>query len=463
MVTAEVGLGAEKGIRIVEELRSSLRGSVLTRVDPGYEETRSLWNGMIDVWPAVVVVPVDEADVQTAVRVAASSGLPLSIKGGGHNVAGKALSENGIVIDMREMRAVRVDPEYRRAYVQGGALWSDVDAATARFGLATTGGVISSTGVAGLTLGGGIGWLVGKHGMSIDNLVSVTVVTADGELVQASAQSNADLFWALRGGGGNFGVVTELEFALHERGDVLGGLLVYPVESAPEVLEVYREFTRTAPEELGLYAEPTVDPESGQPVFVLVFFWPGAEATGREILAELTSLATPLANLVEMVPYPAFQQMFDPVFPHGTRYYWKGTLVSSLEPELVEVIARNIAELPSPNSTCVIEWYRGAMNRVESSATAFANREAQYQILIIGSWQSADDDAAVVDWVRRFQAEVAPFGLGQGFLNFNSVESADSNAVIRQSFGANWDRLVAIKRQIDPNNMFRGNHNILPN
>ncbi|MGD9715198.1 MAG: FAD-binding oxidoreductase, partial [Thermomicrobiales bacterium] len=417
---------------------------------------------MIDVKPAVLVSPLDEQDVQQAIRIAVEQDMRLSVKGGGHNVAGHALVENGLVIDLSEMRGVRVDPQRRRVYVQGGALWSDVDTATARYGLATPGGVISHTGVAGLTLGGGIGWLMGKHGMVIDNLISARVVTANGDVVVASEDSHPDLFWALRGGGGNFGVVTEFEFALHEQGDIFGGLLIYPIEQASEVLAVYQRFTETAPDQLGLYAEPSTDPESGQRVFVLAFFWPGEIEEGKALLESLKAAIPPAVDGVQVMPYTDIQQAFDPVFAHGVRYYWKGVLLESLAPEVLDAVDRLGSHPPFPGCTAVIEWYRGPMNRVDSAATAFANRNAQFQVVIIGAWDRPEDDQEGIEWARSVYRAIAPYGLGQGFLNFNSVEADNARDMVHRSYGANYDRLVEVKRAYDPDNVFRGNHNILP-
>ena len=386
----------------LDGLRKRVSGSVLTGGEPGYDESRTIWNGMIDKRPAVIVRAIDEVDVQRAVVFARDQGLSLSVKSGGHNVAGYAVTDGGVMIDLSEMRAVRVDPILCRAYVEGGAIWRGVDAATTQHGLATTGGVISSTGVAGLTLGGGIGWLVGKHGMSIDNLVSATIVTASGDIITASQESNPDLFWAIRGGGGNFGVLTSFELALHPQGDVLAGFVAYPVSEAREVLEFYRQFTRTAPDELGAYAQISTDVESGMRLVAIAVFWPGDLAEGERILAPLRSFKTPLMEMIGPMPYVEWQQAFDADFPHGRRYYWKGALMRELNDRVLDAMVEHASETELPWSMAVIEWYRGQMNQVEPGATAFANREAQYQVIAVGGWDDPADDETGIAWARGF-------------------------------------------------------------
>jgi FAD/FMN-containing dehydrogenase len=464
MISTAPGMNVGGAIapRETDQLRQRLAGALLEAGDAGYDEARTLWNGMIDKRPALIVQAQDELDIQRAVAFAAGHDLPLSVKAGGHNVAGHALVEGGLTIDLSAMRDVRVDPAARRARVQGGAHWRDFDAATAPYGLATTGGVISSTGVAGLTLGGGIGWLVGKHGMSIDNLLSATVVTAAGDIVTASETSHPDLFWALRGGGGNFGVVTSFEFALHPVAEVLAGYIVYPIEEAREVLARYREFTETAPDDLGCYAQLSTDPESGARVAALAFCWPGDPEEGRRLLAPLRAFGTPLAEVMEVMPYVDWQQAFDEEFPHGRSYYWKGALLEQIEDAAIDGLIEHAAETPLPWCTMAIEWYRGAMNRVPADATAFANRAAHYQMVAIGGWDKPGEEARGIEWTRTVHQAVAPWSLSGAFLNFNSGGDEDKRALARRGFGQNWDRLVAIKQRYDPTNLFRRNNNIPP-
>ncbi len=447
---------------VAELLKVQVRGEVILPDDSRYDAARAIWNGMIDKRPSAIVVAADEADVQTVVRFAAQQGLTLSVKGGGHNVAGHAVSEGGITIDLSSLRDVQVDPERRTARVQGGALWADVDEATATHGLATTGGVISSTGVGGLTLGGGIGWLMGRHGMSIDNLLSARVVTADGAVVTASETSHPDLFWAIRGGGGNFGIVTEFEFTLHPVGEVLAGFFAYPVSEAREVFEYYRQFTEDAPEELGCYARISTDPESGMRVVAVAVFWPGDIDEGQRVIQPLRDFKTPLVEMVGPMPYGEWQKAFDAEFPHGRRYYWKSTMVKRLSGNLLDAIVRNAADVELPLTIAVIEWYRGPMNLVPNEATAFASREAEYQIVGIGAWDEPSDDEAGIAWTRKLHRDMQPYSLNRAFLNFDSSDTTDRSATIAAAYGQNWSRLVEIKNRYDPENLFSENNNISP-
>jgi hypothetical protein len=447
---------------VVTAFRDRLGGHLLLPEDAGYDESRRIWNGMIDKHPALIVRAAGVADVRQAVIFAREHNLPLSIKGGGHNVAGHAVSDGGLMLDLGTMRAVRVDPTARTARVQGGALWRDVDRETTAFGLATTGGVVSSTGVAGLTLGGGIGWLIGKHGMTIDNLLSVDLVTADGEFVTAGVESHPDLFWAVRGGGGNFGVATSFEFALHPQGDVLGAILVYPVARAADLLAFYREFTATAPEELNADGIVGTDPESGARVAIIAVCWVGDPAEGQRAIESLRRLGEPLFEMVGPVPYAAWQQAFDTENPSGRRYYWKGNLLRDLPDAVLEAVVDLASAPPLPGLMIAFESYRGAMNRVSASATAFPHRDAHYQLVISGGWDDPADDQVGIGWVRGLHAATEAYALNGGFLNFNAMDETDRSRRVRAGFGQNWDRLVEIKRRYDPHNLFRENNNIVP-
>lgn len=446
----------------IESLRENLGGQVFVAGVPGYDEARRVWNGMIDKCPALIVRPSGVTDVRRSVDFAQEHGLPVAIKGGGHNVAGHAVTEGGLMLDLSAMRAVRVDPVARTARVQGGALWSAVDRETAAFGLATTGGQISHTGVAGLTLGGGIGWLVGKHGMTIDNLRAVDLVTADGAFVTASDGSHPDLFWALRGGGGNFGVATSFEFALHPRGDVLAGVVAHPITKARDVLAFYREFTATCPDELTVYAQLTTDPNSGARLAAMAAFWPGDPAEGERVLAPLRAFGPPLVDTIRPLPYLVWQQMFDPKYPHGRRYFWKSILVRELADEILDALVERAAVPPLPGLYVTIECYAGPMNRVGATETAFAHREARYQPVVVGSWDDPADDATGIAWARGVHAAIEPHGLNGAFLNFNALDGTDKCDRVRSGYGPNWNRLVEIKRRYDPTNLFRENNNITP-
>jgi FAD/FMN-containing dehydrogenase len=368
------------------------------------------------------------------------------------------------MLDMERMRAVAVDPLRMLATAQGGAQWGDFDKATAEHGLATTGGVIASTGVAGLTLGGGIGWLVGKHGMSIDNLRSVRIVTAEGRLITANHHSHADLFWALRGGGGNFGVVTSFTFALHPQGDVLTGVLAFPVSEARAVLEFYRSFVATAPDELGCYALLFTEPESMTRLVAIAFFWPGDLAEGERVTAPLQEFGEPVLKLIQPMPYTEWQAFFDASYPHGRRYYWKGNLHRELTDEVLDGMVELGSNPPITWGNVVIEWYQGAMNRVDPAATAFPHRDAEFQIVCIGGWDDPADDAVGTLWTRAVAGATGTGALNGAFLNFNSQDAipGDASARVRAGYGDNLVRLRAIKQQYDPANLFRENNNIAP-
>jgi FAD/FMN-containing dehydrogenase len=443
-------------------LRGQLGGRLFLPGEDGYDAARAIWNGMIAKRPALIVRPSGVADVRRAIAFAGEHALSLSIKGGGHNVAGLAVTEGGVMLDLSAMRAVRVDPVARTARVQGGALWSDVDRETAAFGLATTGGQISHTGVAGLTLGGGIGWLVGKHGMTIDNLRSVELVTADSALVTASDASHPDLFWALRGGGGNFGVATSFEFALHPQGDVLAGVVAHPIAKAREVLAFYREFTASCPDELTVYAQLTTDPNSGARLAAMAAFWPGDQAEGERVLAPLRAFGPPLVDTIGRRSYVDWQRMFDPKYPHGRRYYWKSILVRELADEVLDAFVEHAAVPPLPGLYLTIEFYAGPMNGVGATDTAFPHRAARYQPVVIGSWDNPADDAISIAWARGVHAAIEPHGLNGTFLNFNAIEGTDRRDRVRAGYGPNWGRLVEVKRRYDPTNVFRENNNIAP-
>jgi FAD/FMN-containing dehydrogenase len=449
--------------QLVEAFASNINGQVLGPRDLGYHESRRIWNGMIDRYPAVIVRVSDEVDVQRTIAFAQEQNLVLSVKGGGHNVAGYAVADGGVMLDMGDMNAVQVDPVTRTARVQGGALWRDVDAATAVHGLATVGGVIPSTGVGGLTLGGGIGWLVGKYGMTIDNLLSATVVTANGDVVTASGASHPDLFWAIRGGGGNFGVVTSFEFKLHPVQTVLAGMVAYPVSEAPDVLAFYREFAEQAPDDLTPYAQISTEPESRMRVVAIAAFWPGDLDEGERIIAPLRSFGTPIVDAFEPMPYVNWQLAFEEEFPHGRHYYWKGSLLQSIDDRILELVAEYGASSPLESSVVVIEGYRGAMNRVDSAATAFAHRNAHYQLVASAITDDPAEDFIAKEWARSIHTEAAPFSLNGGFLNFNSDDRDERTAArVRAGYGSNWERLAQIKRRYDPNNVFSQNNNIPP-
>jgi FAD/FMN-containing dehydrogenase len=444
----------------VTALRSALGGQLYERGDSGYERARAIWNGMIGKRPALVVCPAGVADVRRAIEFARRHDLPLTVKGGGHNVAGNAVADGGMMLNLAAMRGVRVDPAARTARVGGGGTWADVDREASVFGLATTGGVVAATGVGGLTLGGGIGWLVGKHGMTIDNLLEVDLVTADGDFWTVIADEHPDLFWALRGGGGNFGVVTSFTFQLHPVDQVFTGTINYPIEAVGAVLERYREFTATAPDEITTYAGIQTDEESGAPTCGFAFCYAGEPREGERVIAPLRRLGTPLLEEIAVMSYLDCQS--GPEFPYGDRYYWKSNLFRELSDEALLAIAEQGARAPAMIGGIAIEHYHGAFNRPAIGDTAYAHRDVHYQLVILGCWEDAADDDAGIGWVRETFAATEPYAKQAQFLNFNIFDAGDQVRRVRAGYGPNWDRLVAIKRRYDPCNVFRANNNIPP-
>ena len=443
---------------VANELSKGLQGRVLHPGHADYDAARALWNGMIDRSPGLIARCVSTADVVHAVNVARLHELPLAVRGGGHNAAGNASCDGGLVIDLSEMRAVTVDAEQRRARAQGGATWADFDAATQAHGLATTGGAISTTGIAGLTLGGGLGYLMRSFGLACDNLVAAEVVTADGAVVNASESENADLLWGLRGGGGNFGVVTSLEYALHPVGMQLAGLLVYPRERARDVLHFYRDFNATAPDELTAFAALMTLPD-GAEVIALVVAWNGPLEEGEPALKPLREFGPPLADMVQPMPYVALQRMLDDGLPHGMQVYWRSDFLRGLEDEFIDIIIEHMAQSASPLNIVLIEQLGGAVARVADDATAFGHRDAAYNLAIIGRWGDPSEAEQHVAWARGLHAAIKPYARGV-YVNYLGDEGEER---VKAAYGAEmYDRLVALKNRYDPRNLFRLNQNIKP-
>jgi FAD/FMN-containing dehydrogenase len=444
------------------ELKTTLGGLAVSPGQPDYDQAVRLWNGMIDLRPSIVVQPTGVADIKQAIRFAREQDLEIAIKGGGHSVAGLSTTNGGLMLDLERMRGVRVDPERRTARVAGGARWADFDREASAFGLVTTGGVISTTGVAGLTLGGGVGWLVGKHGLASDNLLSVDIVTADGELVTASAESRPDLFWALRGGGGNFGVATSFEFQLHPQPMVYAGMTAHAPERARELLGFYRELTATAPDELTIYCDFSRDPESGQRAAALAFCWSGTMEEAEAALGPLLEFGPPILTIAEPMPYAAWNGALDAAFPSGRRYYWKSALMRELDDRVLDAVAELGAAPPLPWVSVTVENYTGAMNRQPADATAFPHRDAHYQIVIVGAWDDPADDDAGRQWARDIHAAVAPYAKEGDFLNFSTVDASNRQERTHAGYGEHWERLVEVKRRYDPDNVFHRNNNVTP-
>ncbi len=452
----------------VEELKRDFTGEMLLPGDGAYDDARKIWNAMVDKHPAVIARCATTSDVIRAVNFARDNGLVLAIRGGGHNIAGNATCDDGVVIDLGQMRAIRVDPDARRVTVEGGATLADLDAATQAHGLATPVGINSTTGVAGLTLGGGFGWLSRRHGMTVDNLESAEVVTAAGEVVHASATEHPDLFWALRGGGGNFGVVTRFEFRLHPVGpDVLSGLIVYPIAQAKSVLQQYRDFLAQAPDALSVWAvlrqAPPLPflPESvhGQGMIALALIYAGDPKQGEALIEPLRKFGTPVGEHVGVQPYVAWQQAFDPLLTPGARNYWKSHNFSTLDDGLFDTVVEYAGELPSPQCEIFIAAIGGATTRPAPESAAYFHRDTMFVINVHGRWEHPADDMRSIGWARDFFKATAPFATGGVYVNFLTADEGDR---VRSAYGPNYDRLAQVKRKYDPNNLFRVNQNIEP-
>jgi FAD/FMN-containing dehydrogenase len=452
----------------INALQAGLRGKVLDRSTPGYDEARTIWNAMIDRHPAYIVRCAGASDVIQAVRFAAANRLLLSVRGGGHNIAGNAVCDDGLVIDLSQMKSVRIDPTTQRAWVEPGATLADLDKETQAFGLAVPTGINSTTGVAGLTLGGGFGWITRKFGLTIDSLLSAEVVTADGVLRRASASENPDLFWALRGGGGNFGVVTAFEFQLHKVGpEVLAGLVVHPFEDAESVLKQYRQIVASAPDELTCWAVMRKAPPlpflptewHGREVLVLAMCYAGDLAQGEKATAALRKLGKPIADVVGPAPFAGWQQAFDPLLAPGARNYWKSHDLTELSDGAMAVLLQAVRQLPGPECEIFIAHVGGAAGRVAVDATAFPQRKAHFVMNVHARWQEAAMDETCIDWARKLFDATAPHSAGTAYINFMPADEANR---VEAAYGANYSRLAQTKRRYDPSNLFRMNQNVPP-
>jgi FAD/FMN-containing dehydrogenase len=444
----------------VADLRSRMRGPVLIADDEGYASACQVWNGMIDRRPALIARCAGTADVITAVNFACEHDLLVSVRGGGHSVAGKAICDDGLMIDLSQMKGIRVDPATRTARAEPGVLWGEFDRETQVFGLATTGGVVGTTGIAGLTLGGGVGWLNGKYGLACDNLLSADVVTADGKLLHASATDNADLFWALRGAGHNFGIVTSFEYRLHPVGPmVLGGMLIHPIERIGDLVRFYRDFTASEPDELTTYVGAVTTPD-GQLVAALVTCYAGDIDEGERILAPLRLFGPPIADLIGPMPYTAMQSMFDAAFPYGRLSYWKSGMMRQITDEAIAAFAEHAPMVPSPFTAILLEHYHGAYSRADHDSTAFSHRADPYEFVVISNWTDPADSDRQIRWTRDFHAAMRPHLSGGVYVN--ALDQDEGAQRIKDAYGDNYERLVALKRKYDPTNFFRMNQNIVP-
>ena len=453
----------------LDDFASGLEGSVVTTRDAEYEEVRAVWNAMIRRRPALIVRCAGAADVKRSIDFARERGLLTSVRGAGHNIAGNALIDDGLTIDLSEMRTVDVDPASRTVRVDPGATLGDLDAATAAHGLAVPVGINSTTGIAGLTLGGGFGWLSRKHGMTIDSLSAANVVTASGESVRASEAENPDLFWGLRGGGGNFGVVTSFEFQAHPVGpDLLCGLVVHPFADARRILQRYREFCATAPDDLTVWAVLRHAPPlpflsedvHGDLVLVLAFVYAGEVPEGESAIRPLREYGSPHGEHVGAMPFADFQQAFDPLLTPGSRNYWKSHNFRSLSDDALGVVLSYTERLPTPQSEIFIAQMGGATNRVPADATSYPHRDAEFIMNVHTRWEDAARDAECVAWAREFFDASTPFATGGVYSNFVSEAGEDDR--VQASYGANFARLQALKQKFDPSNFFRVNQNIRP-
>jgi FAD/FMN-containing dehydrogenase len=449
----------------IEALRSEVTGPVITPGDPDYDEARRVYNFMIDRRPAAVVRCASSADVAAVVRYAAATGTELAVRGGAHSVPGFGTADDAIVADLSGLSTVAVDPAARTARAGGGVTWGNFNEATAAHGLATTGGIISTTGVGGLTLGGGIGYLSRGYGLSCDNLLSARVVTADGMTVTASDGDHPDLFWALRGGGGNFGVVTEFTFQLHPVSEIYGGPMFFELSDGAAILEYFNEYIKTAPREYGGFPAFQIAPplpfvpedRVGEPFVAVVSCWSGSNDDGEKVLQGFRDIATPVAEHVGPMPYPALNSAFDALVPPGLQHYWKAAFVGDLTPEAIRTHMEHGARVPVVNSTVHLYPINGACHDVSPDETAFGHRDATYAVVIAGMWPDPADNEAHTQWVKDYDAAIAPHSQGGGYINF---ASADDQSKVAANYGANYARLQEVKRRYDPDNLFHLNQNI---
>jgi FAD/FMN-containing dehydrogenase len=450
-------------------LREATRGRVLTPTDPGYDDVRRVWNGSIDRRPAFIVQPTGVADVIAAVRFAADRDLPIAVRGGGHSFAGLGTCDDGLLVDLELMKGIRVDEDAREVVAQGGVTWGELDHETAAFGLATTGGMISTTGIAGLTLGGGLGWLMRKYGLSCDNLIGADIVTADAQLLHASEDEHSDLFWALRGGGGNFGIVTSLEYRLHPVDTVLGGALFYPAANAADVLAFYAVSTETERDELVTLLEFTTAPDTddipveyrGEPVVALILCYCGPLADGEAAIAPWRRIAPLVADFIGPMAYSELQTFFDEDYPRGMWSYVKSHYIDDLSTEVISALAAAGDARPTARSFIDVHHLEGAPARVEPDATAFDERRVRYLVMFGGVCADEPEMKRGRDWANHHWSALALYGTGHTYVNYMSDTDA---AAVRAAWGtAKYERLVAVKNRHDPGNRFRFNHNIVRN
>ncbi len=445
----------------VEEFKAGLRGELLRPGDGGYEDARTIWNAMIDKRPALIARCAGAADVIHCVNFARTNKLLVAVRGGGHDVAGNAVCDGGLVIDLSRMKGIRVDPTRRTVRAEPGLTWGEFDQETQAFGLATTGGFVPTTGIAGLTLGGGLGYLMRGFGLACDNLLSVDIVTADGQLLTASTTENEDLFWGVRGGGGNFGIVTSFEYELHPVGPmVLGGLILHPLPRAKEVTQFYREFTSTSPDELTTYLGFVTSPD-GHPAVAFIICYSGPVEEGEEVIRPLREFGPPAADMAGPMPYTAVQALGAPLAPYGRWNYWKSNFLQELSDEAIDTMIDQFSAVPSPFSAAALEQLGGAVSRVGENETAFGERGAHYSLIIHSQWADPAETERNIQWARNFWEAMQPFARDAVYVNY--IDRGEEADRIRAAYGAEkYERLVALKNKYDPMNLFRLNKNIEP-
>lgn len=444
----------------IATLRAYFLGTLLQPADHGYDDARRVHNGLIDKHPALIAQCRGAQDIAAALSLAKEQSLAVSVRGGGHNVAGRAVCEGGVMIDLSLSRAVHVDPTSRTAVADGGATWGDFNSATQAHGLATTGGVISSTGVAGLTLGGGLGWLMALHGMAVDNLIAAEVVTADGRILNASATEHPDLFWGIRGGGGNFGVVATLTFKLHPVAQVVGGLVAHPLDRGADMLRFYRDITDSAPDELSVFAGLLHAPDgSGHKLGAMIVFHPDA-SEGLNAVAPIKAFGPPIMDMVGPMPYEQVNAMLDGGFPKGALNYWKSSFLTKLSDEAIDTMVDLFRACPTPMGALLLEHFHGAVTRVDVGDTAFPHRETGFNLLIVAQWVDPAQSAEGVAWAKGAYDAMRPFMASGRYVNYlGDDEGGDSVAA---AYGPNYSRLRSVKRTYDPGNVFKLNQNVEP-
>ena len=444
----------------VDGLRKHLTGAVVLPGEQGYDQLREVWNGQIDRRPGLIARVAGAEDVIAAVNFARDNELLVSVRGGGHNMPGLAVSNGGLMLDLHALRNTRVDPVARRAYAEPGALWVDFDYECQSFGLATPGGAVSHTGIAGLTLGGGVGWLSGKHGLTCDNVVSFDVVTPDGKLRRANAQENPDLYWGLRGGGGNFGIVTQFEYQLHPVGTMIGGMILYPFDSATAFMRGYRDWVPSCPDELTTFAGLFTLPD-GTVVAGAIVAYDGDHAQGQQAIEPFRKFATPMADMTGPMRYCKLQQLIDEQTAPHRRYYVKSNLMREIPDEAIEIVVDAYKKVPSPLTMMAFQQFGNAIGRVPKDATAYGHRGEKTEQMTFSAWEDPEKDEENKQWAREVSDLMQPFAHGH-YVNQVGLESEEGASRIQAAYGDNWDKLVALKNKFDPTNLLRHNQNIRP-